>query len=59
MKLGLVVDLDTCVGCHASGDSATACMQWKPANTSGCGSRINANLKCAMSGFLLAMRGEK
>ncbi|MFC6674199.1 hypothetical protein [Marinobacterium aestuariivivens] len=23
-KLGLVVDLDTCVGCHVSVDSATA-----------------------------------
>ena len=29
MKLGLVIDLDTCVGCHAC---ATACKQW---NTSG------------------------
>ncbi|MGB0468780.1 MAG: 4Fe-4S binding protein, partial [Pontibacterium sp.] len=25
MKLGLVVDLDTCVGCHGC---ATACKQW-------------------------------
>ncbi|MFP4132124.1 MAG: 4Fe-4S binding protein, partial [Thiohalospira sp.] len=29
MKLGLVIDLDTCVGCHAC---AVACKQW---NTSG------------------------
>ena len=25
MRLGLVIDLDTCVGCHAC---ATACKQW-------------------------------
>ncbi|MCH9757812.1 MAG: 4Fe-4S binding protein, partial [Proteobacteria bacterium] len=25
MKLGLVIDLDTCVGCHGC---ATACKQW-------------------------------
>ena len=25
MKLGLVIDLDTCVGCHAC---ATACKEW-------------------------------
>ena len=32
MKLGLVVDLDTCVGCHAC---ATACKQWNTSGTIG------------------------
>ncbi len=32
MKLGLVVDLDTCVGCHAC---ATACKQWNTSGTTG------------------------
>ena len=32
MKLGLVVDLDTCVGCHAC---ATACKQWNASGTTG------------------------
>jgi len=29
MKLGLVIDLDTCVGCHAC---ATACKEWNGAS---------------------------
>ncbi len=32
MKLGLVIDLDTCVGCHAC---ATACKQWNTSGTIG------------------------
>ena len=32
MRLGLVVDLDTCVGCHAC---ATACKQWNTSGTIG------------------------
>jgi Fe-S-cluster-containing dehydrogenase component len=32
MKLGLVIDLDTCVGCHAC---ATACKQWNSSGTIG------------------------
>lgn len=32
MKLGLVVDLDTCVGCHGC---ATACKQWNTSGTIG------------------------
>lgn len=32
MKLGLVIDLDTCVGCHAC---AVACKQWNSSGTSG------------------------
>ena len=32
MKLGLVIDLDTCVGCHAC---ATACKQWNTSGTTG------------------------
>ena len=32
MKLGLVIDLDTCVGCHAC---ATACKQWNASGTTG------------------------
>jgi len=32
MKLGLAVDLDTCVGCHAC---ATACKQWNTSGTIG------------------------
>jgi Fe-S-cluster-containing dehydrogenase component len=32
MKLGLVVDLDTCVGCHGC---ATACKQWNSSGTIG------------------------
>ena len=32
MKLGLVVDLDTCVGCHAC---AVACKQWNTSGTTG------------------------
>jgi Fe-S-cluster-containing dehydrogenase component len=32
MKLGLVIDLDTCVGCHAC---AVACKQWNASGTSG------------------------
>jgi len=32
MKLGLVIDLDTCVGCHAC---AVACKQWNTSGTSG------------------------
>ena len=29
MKLGLLIDLDTCVGCHAC---ATACKEWNGAS---------------------------
>ena len=32
MRLGLVIDLDTCVGCHAC---ATACKQWNTSGTIG------------------------
>ncbi|MCG5536435.1 4Fe-4S dicluster domain-containing protein [Ectothiorhodospira mobilis] len=32
MRLGLVIDLDTCVGCHAC---AVACKQWNTSGTSG------------------------
>ena len=32
MKLGLVIDLDTCVGCHGC---ATACKQWNTSGTIG------------------------
>lgn len=32
MKLGLAIDLDTCVGCHAC---ATACKQWNTSGTIG------------------------
>ena len=32
MKLGLVIDLDTCVGCHAC---ATACKQWNASGVTG------------------------
>jgi Fe-S-cluster-containing dehydrogenase component len=32
MKLGLVIDLDTCVGCHAC---AVACKQWNASGTTG------------------------
>ena len=32
MKLGLVIDLDTCVGCHAC---AVACKQWNTSGTTG------------------------
>ncbi|MGI9333069.1 MAG: 4Fe-4S dicluster domain-containing protein [Gammaproteobacteria bacterium] len=32
MRLGLVIDLDTCVGCHAC---AVACKQWNASGTSG------------------------
>lgn len=32
MKLGLVIDLDTCVGCHGC---ATACKQWNASGTIG------------------------
>jgi Fe-S-cluster-containing dehydrogenase component len=32
VKLGLVIDLDTCVGCHAC---ATACKQWNTSGTIG------------------------
>ena len=32
MKLGLVIDLDTCVGCHGC---ATACKQWNTSGTLG------------------------
>ncbi|MCH9757804.1 MAG: 4Fe-4S dicluster domain-containing protein [Proteobacteria bacterium] len=32
MKLGLVIDLDTCVGCHGC---ATACKQWNTSATTG------------------------
>ena len=32
MKLGLVIDLDTCVGCHAC---ATACKQWNASGITG------------------------
>lgn len=32
MKLGLVIDLDTCVGCHGC---ATACKQWNSSGTIG------------------------
>ena len=32
MKLGLVVDLDVCVGCHAC---AVSCKQWNTSGTSG------------------------
>ena len=32
MKLGLVIDLDTCVGCHGC---ATACKQWNSSGTLG------------------------
>jgi Fe-S-cluster-containing dehydrogenase component len=32
MKLGLMIDLDTCVGCHAC---ATACKQWNTSGTIG------------------------
>ncbi|MGI9338284.1 MAG: 4Fe-4S dicluster domain-containing protein [Gammaproteobacteria bacterium] len=32
MKLGLVIDLDTCVGCHGC---ATACKQWNTSGTTG------------------------
>ena len=32
MRLGLVIDLDTCVGCHAC---ATACKQWNSSGTIG------------------------
>ena len=31
-KLGLVIDLDTCVGCHAC---AVNCKEWNTAGTSG------------------------
>lgn len=32
MRLGLVIDLDTCVGCHGC---ATACKQWNTSGTTG------------------------
>ena len=32
MRLGLVIDLDTCVGCHAC---AVACKQWNTSGTTG------------------------
>ena len=39
MKLGLTVDLDTCVGCHAC---ATACKQWNASGTIGPLTDLNA-----------------
>ena len=33
MKLGLVIDLDTCVGCHAC---AVACKEWNGASAQWC-----------------------
>ena len=39
MKLGLVIDLDTCVGCHAC---AVACKQWNTSGTTGPLSDYNA-----------------
>ncbi|WP_198926572.1 4Fe-4S binding protein, partial [Acidithiobacillus thiooxidans] len=32
MRLGLVIDLDTCVGCHAC---AVACKEWNTSGTTG------------------------
>ena len=32
VKLGLVIDLDTCVGCHAC---AVACKEWNAAGIAG------------------------
>jgi len=32
MKLGLVIDLDVCVGCHAC---AVSCKQWNTSGTTG------------------------
>ena len=39
MKLGLTVDLDTCVGCHGC---ATACKQWNSSGTIGPLTELNA-----------------
>ncbi len=57
MKLGLVVDLDTCVGCHAC---AVACKEWngESAMAGGSGAATVATPAVAVAGLYLGLHQE-